>query len=1129
MPAKAPRLLLLCLSLTLLLSVCPQNLNAQVLYGSVVGTVTDQSGAVVPGAKVTITNKETGLKREATTNADGFYSIPDVPQGRYDVAVTARGFKPFTQTNLSVTINTVSRADVQMQVGAMTQEVTVAATVAPLETTKTDVHTQLSIVAIQNLPLNIYRNFQALINLVPGATNGRSERGFQNALADSPERALSFNINGTNRNNNNTRVDGAADIFVWLPHHAVYVPPAETVQEANITTGSFDAEQGMAGGAAVTVVTKSGTNQFHGVAFAYHQDQALRARQFFEVSPQKGKSILNDDGGTLGGPIKRDKLFFFGSWNGLFERDNRGKTLTVPTADIRRGDFTKTGTIIFDPSTGNPDGTGRLPFANQAAIPIDPIAAKILSFLPPSNLPGDPKVDGNNANFFNSATQRLNRNNFDVKMDWNRSEKHRVWGKYSAMRSLFHGEPAFKEAVGTCLCDGGLGDFHDLVNLMTLGHTYTVSPTLIVDGIVGFSRMTEFGQTPDFGKNIGLTVLGIPGTNDPNDMRNSGFPRFAVSGFSDIGNPEGWNPAFRNDWSLTTSHNATWLHGRHEVRFGFDAIHHHLNHWQPELGAGPRGEFNFGGGPTALGGSSPNQFNAFAEFLLGLTGEQGSGGIGKSIQFGKMTAKEWQYGWYVGDRYRITPKLTATLGLRYEYYPLMTRDGAIKFERYDPNTNQIFLGGLGGNDTHVGVTTSKKLFAPRVGLAYQINNATVVRAGFGITIDPLPLARPLRGFYPLTVGSNFFGANGFVPVGAFSATPVVRPVLPAGNSLLVGIPSICCPDISSGVLTVPGAALVRSPGPGLLQRGYLESWNVTVERQLPGKFVTSVAYVGTQTVHQFADLNINASPPGTGSGGQPLNKRFGRAAETDLWQGWLSANYHSLQVAFNRQFSGGLMIKGAYTYSRAINWTDDDGWAGLAWNGPDPNIIHRNRSQAGYNIPHIFNVAYVYELPLGKGKRWASAGGAPSAILGGWQLNGLFGKSQGIPFDVTASGASLSSVANRQTADQINPVVLKLGGIGTGQTYYDPTAFAPPTGVRFGTSGRFPIRGPGVTNLDFGLFRRFKLTERFDLQFRAEAFNFFNTPHFNLPNGDASKGSFMQITSARDDERQFRLGLRLAF
>src|SRR5437867_4657845 len=387
------------------------------------------------------------------------------------------------------------------------------------------------------------------------------------------------------------------------------------------------------------------------------------------------------------------------------------------------------------------------------------------------------------------------------------------------MKSLFHGEPSLGDAIGDCACDGGLGDFHSFVQLVTLGHTLTLSPTLLLDGNVGFTRMSEYGQPPDFGKNIGLDVLGIPGTNNPDDVRDSGIPFFAVSGFANIGNSEGWNPAFRHDWSFTSSHNLRWSHGKHQVSFGTDIVHHHLNHWQPELGSGPRGEFDFGGGVTALnGGPAPNQFNAWAQFLLGL-----QDGMGRSEQFIKATAREWQFGWFVGDRYRVTNKFTATVGLRYEYYPLMTRNGAFQFDRLDFTSLNVLLGGIGGNPSHLGVTTSKKLFAPRVGLAYQLNDKTVVRSGFGISVDPLPLARPLRGFYPLTVGSNFSGANGFASVGSFSPNP------PAGGSVLpscpqgtfnpgvcfpIGIPPICCPDISSGTIPLSPQALERSTGPG---------------------------------------------------------------------------------------------------------------------------------------------------------------------------------------------------------------------------------------------------------------------------------------------------------------------------
>src|SRR5438105_267880 len=377
---KARRLLLL--GLVTLAIVVVQGvlfipvLEAQVLYGSVSGTVADQSGAVVQKAHVVVTNRATRVQREGNADENGHYIITDLPPGDYDLKVTASGFKPLTQTNLRIEANTVANAGAKLQVGAFSDEVTVEASLASLQTEKTDVHTQLTEKAILQMPLNQYRNYQTLINLVPGATPGV----FQNAIADTPERALSTNINGTNRNNNNTRVDGAADVFVWLPHHTVYVPPAETIQEVNISTNNFDPEQGMTGGAAITVITKSGSNQFHGVLFEYHEDQALRARQFFEtpaVSPRKGKSILNDLGGTFGGPVKKDKLFFFGSYDGTFERDNRGNLQTLPTAALRAGDFTGTGTTIYNPHTGNPDGTGRTPFANQAAVPIDPIAAKI--------------------------------------------------------------------------------------------------------------------------------------------------------------------------------------------------------------------------------------------------------------------------------------------------------------------------------------------------------------------------------------------------------------------------------------------------------------------------------------------------------------------------------------------------------------------------------------------------------------------------------------------------------------------------------------------------------------------------------------------------------------------------------
>jgi hypothetical protein len=308
---------------------------AQVLYGSIVGTLIDETGAVVPKAVVTVTHTAMGLSRQATTNAEGYYSIPSLQEGTYDLTVEAGGFKPYTQRGISIRINAVTRVDATIRLGALAENITVDAPRAILQTAKADVSVNLDARAVQNVPLSNYRNYQSLINLVPGATPAR----FQNAVTDTPGRALSANINGQERGANNTRVDGSADILVTMPHHAVYVPPVESIQEVNIATNNFDSEQGMTGGAAITVITKSGTNEFRGSAFALHDNSKLRAFLWDENRAgvtDKPSGNRNIDGGSLGGPIRRNKVFFFTDWEGTFERVNRSRLTSVPTVDFRR-------------------------------------------------------------------------------------------------------------------------------------------------------------------------------------------------------------------------------------------------------------------------------------------------------------------------------------------------------------------------------------------------------------------------------------------------------------------------------------------------------------------------------------------------------------------------------------------------------------------------------------------------------------------------------------------------------------------------------------------------------------------------------------------------------------------------
>jgi hypothetical protein len=448
--------------------------------------------------------------------------------------------------------------------------------------------------------------------------------------------------------------------------------------------------------------------------------------------------------------------------------------------------------------------------------------------------------------------------------------------------------------------------------------------------------------------------------------------------------------------------------------------------------------------------------------------------------------------------------------VRYELYPLVRRSHT-GLGRYDLDANQVIIGDVGGNDENAGVNVSHTMFAPRVGIAYRLGDATVVRTGYGISYDPLPMSRVFRDPYPLTVVQNFVGPNSYVPFG----------------SLAAGIPDLTVPDVSTGHVAVPTTAVIsRSPFPGLLHRGYIQSYNFTIERQLPASMVATAAYVGTATTHQFADHEMNAGYPGSGTAGLPLYKLWGRSVSTLFEDGWLSSNYNSLQTTLNRRMSQGLLIKVAYTYSKAMDMVDDDGRAGLLFNWAP--IMSRNRAPSGFDIRHNFQAGWVWDLPFGRGRAFASSRPA-SWIVGGWQLNGTLSAYTGTPFTVTASGASLNAPFNTQTADQVLPDVQKLGGIGSGHPYYDPKAFAAVRDVRFGTSGRNILRAPGVFNTNVSLFRVFPIRERLQMQFRAEAYNLTNTAHFAAPSANVSSGNFLVITSAAQDQRQIRLGARLSF
>lgn len=1107
-----------------------QPAQAQVLYGSIVGTVEDPTGAVVPGANVAVTNTETGATREVKADEQGRYNVVSLLAGNYNVAISAAGFRTLTRTGVSVTINSVTRVEARLEVGQISDKVTVSATAATLQTDRSDTRAEISSKSVVELPLPSYRNYQSMLNLVPGATPA----AFQNSVGASPQRSLTTNINGTNRNNNNTRVDGATNVYVWLPHHTLYNPPVESIETVNISTSSYDAEQGMAGGAAVTVATKSGTNELRGSAFWYHDNQHLYARPYFFQQninkPTLPKSIVNIPGFTVGGPIIKNKLFYFFSYERTSERTAQFGNYSVPPADMRAGNFAAYAGLgnIYDPLTGDANGVGRQPFANNQipAARFSPTWTKIQSLAP---LPNQRAQDafGLSGNYAASATLALTRDQYDIKSNYNLTSKLMVWGKYSLMTAPVQGAGALGELTGPGL--GQLGKADVRIDIPTFGFNYTVSPTFLIDGVFGHTRFSNVATGPDYGKNWGSEVWGIPGTNGgkafAGNERYSGQPCID-NGFTTWGNCSSSNPNFYADRSYTYTTNFSKVQGAHEFRWGVDMIHHALNHWQPEL-ANPRGSLSPTGNATVLNGQIARTNHTYAAGLLDILGS-----ANKSVQFFDMKTREWQHGLYFRDRWQVNRKLTLNLGVRYELYPLMNRGDGRGLERWDPATNLVTLGGVGNVPMENGMSVSKKLFAPRIGLAWRLDENTVIRAGYSVSYNPMVISRPLRGLYPATIAASWVAPTQFGYYG----------------TLTRGIPDVPTPDISSGTITLPPTVNMgpRSPYAGQLNRGYIHSWNYTIERRLPANFLASVGYVGNQTVRQFLDKDINAAPIGSGPQGRPLVRTQNRLIEALMWDGWGNSNYHSMQVALNKSMSKGLFMKGAYTWSKSINLSDEDGWAGLPLTNLD-SALNRNRALAGYDRPHMFAMSWVYELPFGKGKQFANISGPADWVFGGWRLNGIYSAYSGTPFTVSAAGTSLNAPGSNQTADQIGELV-KVGGVGPGSQYYAVTSFRDPNfqrpanTFRFGTMGRNAVRGPGFQKADLAMFKDFKLTERFILQFKAEAFNFTNTPRFGNPAANVSSmtinaagdvvnaNNFMAITSTdAGSERKFRFGLRLTF
>jgi hypothetical protein len=1135
--------------------------GGQVLYGSLTGNVTDPSGAVVTGAKVEALNVSTGSAKVAITDERGAFLFSDLQAGVYKLSFTARSFKTLVQDNLKVDANTARRLDVQLEVGEVTGTVEVSAAAEALQTDRADVNITQSARQVNNLPLfgSVGRNYQTLIQLIPGTSRSQgfvgNGSGEENSAAGNPQRSISYNVNGVSRLQNNTKIDGASVIYPWLPTNTVYVPPAEAIQEVNIVTNAFDAEQGLAGGAAVNVTIKTGGNDFHGVGWGYDTNSAFQSRRYFQPvnQIQIPKNILAQFGYALSGPVilprfgdggkstwsGKNKLFFFTDLERTTQRNAAGATATVAPASLRPDsggnvNFTGTGITVYDPlSNANP--ALRTPFPNNTipANRIDLAAIEILKRLPLPNLPG------NTNNFATTGVGEFNRTNIDTKINYDSGSKLTLFGRYSISPTLIVDPPIFGEVSGPALNGGQLGTAPGRIQVIGFGGTYTFTPKVVLDANIGYTRQRIGAEGFDINSNFGLDVLKIPGTNGP-DRLQGGVPAFQINGgWTNIGNDNTGNPFLFRDNQYVGAANLSWLKGAHSFRFGFDYLNPQLNHFQPQGGSFQtvRGTFGFSGTATRLQGNAASiaenqQFHSWADFLLGQPTS-----AGKVDQLRNPNSVWWkQFALYARDHWQIGRRVTLTYGLRWERFPVPRKDNT-GINRFDPDTGQVFTGGLGSVPFDSGADSGAGLFLPRVGIAFRWNDKTVIRGGYGQSADPRPF-QDVRNAYPV---ANIWSMPAIVFNGA---TNSFIPVTTLRQGLINASPA---PDVNQGILPLP-ANTGTTTFPKEPMRDRIHSFNFFIERQLPWKFTAQVGYVGTRAVNQMGFININAGPPGTGNNGRPLFSKFGLVADINSIQPYGTTTYDALQALFTRRF-GNSLIGTAYTWSKAINYADNDG-------GPRIQYLpekERNRGLAGYDRTHNSQTYWVYDLPFGKGQRWAHDGWA-SKVFGGFQVSGVMSIMSGLPFYVIQGSApNLLAGGSGQVPNQLNPDIRTLGGIGTASqrgtaagAWFDNTvlgltiqgvsctsncAWAPENGARFGSVGRNTLRGPGFFEADASVYRTFPITERVQFQFRAEALNATNHANFANPTSDINSSTFGFVTGTTgpNQSRQWRFGARLSF
>lgn len=1126
--------------------------QAQVDRGNIVGTVVDPSGARISDAQITITNRETGQSTHFATDSEGNYNAKLLKIGTYSISVSKQGFGTTVQESIDVAVNQSVRVDLVLSLGSATEKVEVTGAAPLLQTESSSLGTVETARRISELPLN-GRNFIQLAYLGPGANGGQTGSNVSGGVFENERANEAISVNGLRVSNNNFLLNGVDNNEFGLGG-TIVLPPPDAIQEFKTEENSMSAEFGR-GGAAVNVVLKSGTNQIHGGVYEFIRNDKLDAVNYFNEGQQPFKR--NQFGAFIGGPIKKNKTFFFGDYQGSRQRASVPYLSTVPLPAERSGDFRDrlTGTTFSPcaiPSAADTFDTGTIfdPYSTHDYTCAD---GGVVSLRNPVQYQGqvnvfDPSkinhVGSNIANFYPVATDPTsltnnylaNQNNpndqdsFDIRVDHRFREQDQFFGSYSFGDVRSQRPGPLGPLWGGSDCCPSISDSR--AQHAGIGYTHTFNERLLNDLHGGYFRYAVNALPFNFGKDLGAQ-LGIPNANRPGYPNSSGLTNIDIAGFTSLGDSQ-WLPehVFENIYQIADT--LTWIKGRHSFKFGVDFRRQQRNFFQL---SSPRGFFNFSGEYTT-DLTTANGGNALADLLFGvpISNEQ-------DFLAGLYPTRYWDLAEFFQDDFRVSRNLTLNFGLRYE----VTSPANGQVGNFDLNRAIVVTSYGPGAVSHAGVQFDKKDFGPRIGFAWSVAPNTVVRSAFGMfysaeanIFDDLGLNPPQLSFY----AANF--SAGAQPSGAQLVSNGFPSTVPQGSATNISGP-------------------VKTTGPTRVIPRILE-WNLSVQHQFAQNWIAQVGYVGTRAYdlwnHEASDLNQAPQILDTNfCGPDPTNciPNFGRryfAQQPNLTQvlpldyAQFQSFYNAFQASLNKRFSKGFNLLAAYTFAKNLGNADGN-VGGYVQNAYAPNLEH---GPVAPDLRHRLSVSYLYEIPVGRGRQFLNdARGVVDGFLGGWQIAGITAAQSGEALNAVMSGDLSNTGSFSYRPDQIaNPYNFSFDTAGqaamgcsnpghqTLDCWYNQAAFVTPplasgqqSAHNFGNAKIGNLRGPNLVNFDLVLQKNFRIRESQQIEFRSEFFNLFNHPNFGLPGGGSSAPVDVPggaaITNTATDNRQIEFALKYTF